>query len=86
LAGHKRGTLESVRIRSDPPDQELPGHSVWAGGLPGSRREVPVVPDNIVLIIRFHPVGGEDVFVVSEDPDLEDAATAVIACSSRSFR
>jgi hypothetical protein len=25
------------------------------------------VPDNVVLIIRFHPVGGEDVSVVSED-------------------
>ena len=25
------------------------------------------MPDNIVLIIRFHPVGGEDVSVVSED-------------------
>jgi hypothetical protein len=25
------------------------------------------VPDNIVLIIRFHPVGGDDVSVVSED-------------------
>ena len=25
------------------------------------------MPDNIVLIIRFHPVGGEDVSVVCED-------------------
>ena len=25
------------------------------------------MPDNIVLIMRFHPVGGEDVSVVSED-------------------
>jgi hypothetical protein len=25
------------------------------------------VPDNIVLIMRFHPVGGEDVSVVCED-------------------
>jgi hypothetical protein len=25
------------------------------------------VPDNIVLIMRFHPVGGEDVSVISGD-------------------
>ena len=25
------------------------------------------MPDNIMLIMRFHPVGGEDVSVVSED-------------------
>jgi hypothetical protein len=25
------------------------------------------MPDNIVLIMRFHPVGGEDVSVLSED-------------------
>ena len=25
------------------------------------------MPDSIVLIMRFHPVGGEDVSVVSED-------------------
>jgi hypothetical protein len=25
------------------------------------------MPDNVVLILRFHPVGGEDVSVVSED-------------------
>jgi hypothetical protein len=25
------------------------------------------VPDNIVLIMRFHPVGGEDISVVCED-------------------
>jgi len=25
------------------------------------------MPDNIVLIMRFHPVGGEDVSVVCED-------------------
>src|SRR5258707_8773534 len=24
-------------------------------------------PDNVVLIMRFHPVGGEDVSVISED-------------------
>src|SRR6266702_7710338 len=46
-----------------------PGHSVWrcAGVLLGSRGKGPTVPDNIVLIMRFHPVGGEDVSVVCED-------------------
>src|SRR5206468_5117406 len=62
-----RGTLDSVRIRSDPAGSGAPGHSARAGGLPDSRGEVPAVPDNIVLIMRFHPVGGEDVSVVSED-------------------
>jgi hypothetical protein len=37
------------------------------------------VPDNIVLIIRFHPVGGEDVSVVSEDFGGEAEALEVIA-------
>ncbi len=44
-----------------------------------SRREVPAVPDNIVLIIRFHPVGGEDVSVVSEDFAGEREALEAIA-------
>jgi hypothetical protein len=25
------------------------------------------MPDNVILIMRFHPVGGEDVSVISED-------------------
>jgi hypothetical protein len=37
------------------------------------------VPDNIVLIIRFHPVGGEDVSVVSEDFGGEAKALEAIA-------
>jgi hypothetical protein len=37
------------------------------------------VPDNIVLIIRFHPVGGEDVSVVSEDFGGEREALEAIA-------
>jgi hypothetical protein len=37
------------------------------------------VPDNIVLIIRFHPVGGEDVSVVSEDFAGEREALEAIA-------
>jgi hypothetical protein len=44
-----------------------------------SRGEVPAVPDNIVLIMRFHPVGGEDVSVVSEDFGGEREALAAIA-------
>jgi hypothetical protein len=49
------------------------------GGLLDSRREVPAVPDNIVLIMRFHPVGGEDVTVVSEDFGGEHEALEAIA-------
>ena len=37
------------------------------------------MPDNIVLIIRFHPVGGEDVSVVSEDFAGEREALEAIA-------
>jgi hypothetical protein len=44
-----------------------------------SRGEVPAVPDNIVLIIRFHPVGGEDVSVISEDFGGEREALEAIA-------
>jgi hypothetical protein len=37
------------------------------------------VPDNIVLIMRFHPVGGEDVCVVCEDFSGEDEALEAVA-------
>ena len=37
------------------------------------------MPDNIVLIMRFHPVGGEDVSVVSEDYGGEREALEAIA-------
>jgi hypothetical protein len=37
------------------------------------------VPDNIVLIMRFHPVGGEDVSVVSADFGGEREALEAIA-------
>ena len=50
-----------------------------ADGLSDSRREVQTVPDNIVLIMRFHPVGGEDVSVVSEDFAGEREALEAIA-------
>src|SRR5437667_371241 len=56
-----------------------PGHGARAGGLLDSGREVPAVPDNIVLIMRFHPVGGEDVTVVSEDFGGEREALEAIA-------
>jgi hypothetical protein len=39
------------------------------------------VPDNIVLIMRFHPVGGEDVSVVCGDFAGEREALAAIACA-----
>ena len=37
------------------------------------------MPDNVVLILRFHPVGGEDVSVVSEDFAGEREALEAIA-------
>src|SRR3981081_4596412 len=57
------------------------GRSVWhpAAVLLGSRGKGPTVPDNIVLIMRFHPVGGEDVFVVCEDFAGEREALEAIA-------
>ncbi len=57
----------------------LPGQGARAGGLPDSGREVSAVPDNIVLIMRFHPVGGEDVSVVSEDFGGEREALEAVA-------
>src|SRR5260221_6320630 len=53
-----------------PSRASAPGHSArrrgsYSGFLPG--RKGPTVPDNVVLIMRFHPVGGEDVSVISED-------------------
>ena len=37
------------------------------------------MPDNVVLIMRFHPVGGEDVSVVCEDFAGEHEALETIA-------
>ena len=37
------------------------------------------MPDNIVLIMRFHPVGGEDVSVVCEDFAGEHEALEAVA-------
>jgi hypothetical protein len=37
------------------------------------------VPDNIVLIMRFHPVGGDDVSVVCEDFAGEPEALEAVA-------
>jgi len=37
------------------------------------------VPDSVVLILRFHPVGGEDVSVLSEDFGGEEEALEAIA-------
>src|SRR5258708_37114581 len=45
----------------------------------GCSREGPIVPDNIVLIMRFHPVGGDDVSVVCEDFAGEREALEAVA-------
>lgn len=39
------------------------------------------MPDNVELIMRFHPVGGEDVSVLSEDFAGEQEALETIARS-----
>jgi hypothetical protein len=41
------------------------GESARSAGLLAGRG--PIVADNVELIIRFHPVGGEDVSVMSTD-------------------
>ena len=61
------------------PPVEGSATALRAGGLLDSRREVPAVPDNIMLIMRFHPVGGEDVSVVTEDFCGERQALQAIA-------
>jgi hypothetical protein len=42
-------------------------------------REGPTVPDNIVLIMRFHPVSGEDISVICEDFAGEREALEAVA-------
>jgi histidinol phosphatase-like PHP family hydrolase len=44
-----------------------------------SRGEGPAVPDNIVLIMRFHPVSGEDISVICADFGGESEALEAIA-------
>jgi hypothetical protein len=41
-------------------------------------REGPAVPDNVVLILRFHPIGGEDVSVLCGDFSGEREALEVV--------
>ena len=61
----------------------VPGTASGAepGVLLGSRGKGPTVADNIVLIMRFHPVGGEDVSVICEDFAGEREALEAIACA-----
>jgi hypothetical protein len=80
VPGRRRGTLESARIAVTEPDEGSRASPPGGGRrFLDSRGEVPAVPDNIVLIIRFHPVGGEDVSVVSEDFGGEREALEAIA-------
>jgi len=71
----------SVRIHGDPAGGALLGTAsgavrafFWVLAGRG-----PTVPDNIVLIMRFHPVGGEDVSVVCEDFAGEREALEAVA-------
>jgi hypothetical protein len=54
---------------------------VWrsAGRGAPSWRKGAVVPDKVVLIMRFHPVGGEDVSVVCGDFSGENEALEAVA-------
>jgi hypothetical protein len=45
----------------------------------GSGGKGPTVPDNIVLIMRFHPVNGEDISVVCTDFGGEREALEAVA-------
>ena len=77
------GTIESVRLHSDQPAERSmrPPPEAERTILVVLRGKGPTVPDNVVLIMRFHPVGGEDVSVVSEDFTGEREALEAIACA-----
>jgi hypothetical protein len=74
-----RGSHLRVSGSAVTPPDERSRATAHGGGLLDSRREVPAVPENIVLVMRFHPVGGEDVTVVSEDFGGEREALEAIA-------
>jgi hypothetical protein len=70
--------------------EETTERSIACPTVPGGRRsdegwilgrEGLAVPDNAELIMRFHPVGGEDVSVLSKDFDGEKEALEQIAQS-----
>ncbi len=76
-----RGNIESVRIHSDPAGGALlrtASGAVQAFFWVLAGRG-PSVADNIVLTMRFHPVGGEDVSVVCEDFAGEREALEAVA-------
>ena len=72
------GTLESVGVRADEAWTRGPRSARWVARLDSAGRG-PAVPDNIVLILRFHPVGGEDVSVVCRDFTDENEALEAVA-------
>jgi hypothetical protein len=71
-----KGTLESVRVQSGAARM---GPEASPAGRPRSAREGPAVPDKVVLILRFHPVGGEDVSVLCRDFSDEREALEAVA-------
>jgi len=44
-----------------------------------TRETGPTEPDGIELILRFHPIGGEDISVISRDFGGEEGALEMIA-------
>src|SRR5258708_15412143 len=80
-AACRRSTIASVRSTGTQPGErswaQRPAPRELFGFLPG--RKGPTVPDNVVLIMRFHPVGGEDVSVISEDFTGEHEALEAVA-------
>jgi hypothetical protein len=70
----------SIRIHRTEPDEDAWGTAFGAEQafcwfLPGGTE----VPDNVVLIMRFHPVHGEDFSVICEDFGAESEALEAIA-------
>ena len=67
------GLLGGAQLRVSDPASDPAGRAFLcaacgaAGVIRTSHRKGLAVADNVVLIMRFHPVGGEDVSVISQD-------------------
>jgi hypothetical protein len=76
----RRSRIDSVRSTATQPCErsqaQCPAPRELFGIPPGKGL---TVPDNVVLIMRFHPVGGEDVSVMSEDFTGEHEALEAVA-------
>jgi hypothetical protein len=76
----RRSRIESVRSTATQPGERSQAQRPAPRelfGIPSGKGLT--VPDNVVLIMRFHPVGGEDVSVISEDFTGEHEALEAVA-------